>query len=398
MKITTHNTLVTTPLLLREGQGVGLLLLLFLLLLFSCSKDHDEISPEKKGGVLNIYVYPSDDPMVTRADEGLVNAYTLERDIKSLKIWVFKHNDSADTDLPLHYLSPDEPQLLGSHPKLFQIALTAPQVEALTGDARQVDVYVLANAESVGLSSLDETATRAEVRDALIESDYFGTSSLTTDISTNGLPMSGYGEDITVTGTLPVLSLPVVQLTRCVSKLRFVMAQNSETDSEIAITSIQLNEDLFPESEFVFNTTNNPYRLSGSYMPGVISFTPPAEVAKTDHIIDLVYQSQNVQDYEDIVDRTVAEGEASQIGPFYFRESDKCLTGTIGYSITDEGHNVTNKTKDFSMSDVPGNYNFSRNHTWIVYVYYLGGHELQLSLAYIRSWSEEDREHSLYNW
>ena len=170
MKIATHNMQVTTPLLLREGLGVGLLLLLFLLLLFSCSKDHETTPPDKQGGVLNIYVYPSDDPMVTRADDGRLNPYTLERDVKSLKIWVFKHDNSADTDIPLHYLSPDEPQLLGTRPKLFQIALTEAQVEALTGDAKQVDVYVLANAESVGLSALNETSTRAQVRDALIAS------------------------------------------------------------------------------------------------------------------------------------------------------------------------------------------------------------------------------------
>ena len=47
-----------------------------------------------------------------------------------------------DDDLPLHYLSPDDIELQGSRAKLFQIALTAEQVEALTGDASQVDVYV----------------------------------------------------------------------------------------------------------------------------------------------------------------------------------------------------------------------------------------------------------------
>lgn len=398
MKIATHNMQVTTPLLLREGLGVGLLLLLFLLLLFSCSKDHETTPPDKQGGVLNIYVYPSDDPMVTRADDGRLNPYTLERDVKSLKIWVFKHDNSADTDIPLHYLSPDEPQLLGTRPKLFQIALTEAQVEALTGDAKQVDVYVLANAESVGLSALNETSTRAQVRDALIASDYFGTTTLTTDISANGLPMSGCADNISVVGTYPVLSLPVVHLTRCVSKLRFVMAQNKDVESSISINSIQLNGNLFPESEYVFNTTNNPYRLSGSYISGATSFTP-VEVAKTSEIANLIYDSQNIQDYEDLVDKIIADGEASQLGPYYFRESDRSLTGTIEYTITDENNvQLSPKTKNFSMSDVPGNYNFSRNHTWMVYVYYLGGEELQLILAYIRAWNEVDLEHGLYNW
>jgi len=199
------------------------MVLLIVGLLLSCSEGREITEPSDspdQGAVLNIYVYASDDPMQTRADEGLVDLYAQEKVLKSLKIWVFKHQGSADTDLPLHYLSPAEPELQGSRSKLFQIALTEEQVKVLTADDGQVDLYVLANAESVGLNSLDGNSSRAEVRDAMIVSDYFGTTSLTTDISTNGLPMSGCAQNLSVQGSYPVLSLPVVKLMRCVSKLR----------------------------------------------------------------------------------------------------------------------------------------------------------------------------------
>ncbi len=376
------------------------IVLLLVLVLVSCSHDSEDAIgvPSGQGGVLNVYVYPSDNPMVTRSDIGPVSVDNLERDVKSLKIWIFKHNEAAGTDLPLHYLAPAEPELQGSRAQLFQIALTETQVEALTGAANLVDVYVLANAASVGLNGLNGTSTRAAVREALIGSNYFGTSSPTTDIGTNGLPMSGCAEGISVQGSLPVLSLPVVKLTRCVSKLRFVLVQSDESDMGLSLTGIHLNGNQFPETEHVFNTTSNPYSVSATYVANGISFAPPSDIAKSDRISDLLYTSQSAQDYEDLVDAFVARGEATQMGPYYFRESDRCLAGSIDYSITDTEHQVTYKTANFSMNDVPGTYNFSRNHTWIVYVYYYGGELLQLNLAYITQWSVEDREHELYNW
>lgn len=371
-------------------------------MLLACSHDHD-VDPVEKGGVLNIYVYPADDPMVTRADDGMVDATTPEQAVKSLKIWVFKHG-GTDDDQPLHYLSPSEPELQGSRARLFQIPLTEQQVKVLTADDGQVDFYVLANAESVGQGALDATSTRAAVRDAVIASDYFGTTSLATAsvISTNGLPMSGYGENISVQGSYPVLSLPVVKLTRCVSKLRFVLCQNEDADSEISITSLQLDGNQIPTTENVFNRTSNPYSISSTYIADALPFTFPPNfaVAKYERLIELVYRSQEAQDYEDIIDKVVADEKATQLGPYYFRESDKCLTGSIGYEITeiDNPSNIQYKTATFSMSDVPGNYNFSRNHTWTIYVYYLGGEELEVVLVYVKNWSEADTQHGLYNW
>ena len=351
-----------------------LVLILTLVLAASCGHDSETTSSLKDAGVLNIYVYPADDPMVTRGDEGLISAKVLE--------------NAAEPELQ---------GMQGSRAKLFQIALTEAQVKAITGDGNQVDVYVLTNAESIGLGTLNGSSKRSEVRDAVIASDYFGTTSLTTDISEAGLPMAGCAENISVQGSYPVLSLPVVKLTRCVSKIRFVMAQNKDVDAQFFITSIQLNGNQFPVAEHVFNTTANPYYISDEYVTAPVSITPPADVKKTERIFDLVYKSQQIQDYEDILDKFVADGEVSQLGPYYFRESDKRLSGTIGYRIK-ENNQEYNKTVNFQMNEVPGNYNFSRNHSWIVYVYYLGGEELRMLQVYIRSWEEAERERDLFNW
>ena len=68
-----------------------LVLILTLVLAASCGHDSETTSSLKDAGVLNIYVYPADDPMVTRGDEGLISAKVLENAVKSLKIWVFRH-------------------------------------------------------------------------------------------------------------------------------------------------------------------------------------------------------------------------------------------------------------------------------------------------------------------
>ena len=59
----------------------------------------------------------------------------------------------------------------------------------------------------------------------------------------------------------------------------------------------------------------------------------------------------------------VQSGELTQLGPYYFRETNQPLSGSISYSIM----GGEDKVKTFSMSSA----GFTRNHSWTVYLYFL---------------------------
>ena len=86
-------------------------------------------------------------------------------------------------------------------------------------------------------------------------------------------------------------------------------------------------------------------------------------------------------------------------GLTYFRESDKQLTGTITYTYTDNGVKKDNQEATFSMAD-PGD--FLRNHSWIIYIYYMDSKIYTLTVTNIgmRKWEEDplDETKDVYNW
>lgn len=120
---------------------------------------------------------------------------------------------------------------------------------------------------------------------------------------------------------------------------------------------------------------------------------PP--VYKVDDPAYYIYRGQTAQEYENLIDDLVVEGNAAgkttEIGPFYLRESDKKLVGSITYQIVGNSE----KTSPFNM-DAAGD--FTRNHTWIVYAYHSGGGYLQMSTLYVKNWNERNVNHDVYNW
>ena len=66
------------------------------------------------------------------------------------------------------------------------------------------------------------------------------------------------------------------------------------------------------------------------------------------------------------------------------------VTGKIAYQI-DETEKMS-----FQMERAG---EFLRNHTWIVYAYYLGGSFLELSSIYVKDWrTKDDLNYEIYNW
>lgn len=384
---------------------VRLLSGMLLLLLSACSSSETEFQVEEQPTVITFYVYPSDSPMPTRAGDDLVNTIAHENDIKSLQIWVFTHNDGK----LVGYLSPTVmPTAEGT---VYQMEVSKEFANAAPDERPNVDIYVAANTAAAGLSFNGVTTTRAELENAKIGTNYFGVTSLYTTFDTEkGLPMSGVLLDQRVVGQNPVLrigdydNMAKVQLQRSVSKVRFVfcMQQGTDQGEKPTITGITLNGGNFPVEEYLFlGSDGHPYRIGNDYESSaatLLSSTiiPPA----CDDPSKYIYDSQvftTAQAYEDKIDEGVYgtpsepnHKELAQVGPFYFRETNRKISGSISYKVGSE----TRVPKAFSMVAENG---FTRNHSWIVYVYY-GADGLDVLTVYVKEWTTATLDHSVYNW
>ena len=386
---------------MKELRVIGLMF--FALLLVACSNDGD--SPEQTQPVINIYVYSSDHPVMTRGDIGNVDPIDNslnESLITSLQIWVFEHG----TGNPVSYYEPTTVDNLNNgEGATYQLAVSDAFSKA--DPKPYVDVYVVANAASCGLSSLDKNTQRATLEAAKIGTSYFGLTSLTTEVPSDGLPMSGVLRDVAVTGMAPVFKISSVKLTRAVSKLRFIFSR--DVGDPVKITGIKLGVDLednkiplIPTEEYLFlKADNSLYHIGDSYVTPVDGGTellPNDSPLKTTGInsnedpLKYTYQpGQNAQDYENLIATGLSENKLSGVGPYYLRESDKQLSGVITYQ---KGVAEEQKVK-FEMKAAG---DFSRNHTWIVYAYY-GVDGMQVVTVYTKKWTEVTSEsHDVYNW
>jgi hypothetical protein len=120
------------------------------------------------------------------------------------------------------------------------------------------------------------------------------------------------------------------------------------------------------------------------------------------------YETQGAQEYEDLIDKAISgnykahvgDENLKELGLTYLRESDKRLTGTITYTYNENNSLTdTQATATFSMAN-PGD--FLRNHSWIVYVYYMDSKIYTLTVTHIgmRGWNPDPMEESptVYNW
>jgi hypothetical protein len=54
-----------------------------------------------------------------------------------------------------------------------------------------------------------------------------------------------------------------------------------------------------------------------------------------------------------------------------------------------------NKTATFEMKEAG---DFTRNHTWIVYAYFVGTSRLVLNVVNVKAWDPKEGSHTVYNW
>ena len=352
---------------------------------------------------LAIYVYAPEQASAkrnaaqTRANEGEVDAITNEGTIKSLQIWIFEKESKNKVG---YFSTEDVTALNEGVGATYQI----PVKDDFASSKPDVNVYVMANVTSANCGIIDEELNKETAHDALLEgakitTGHFGLGSLVKSVPDAGLPFSGYLTAQSVVGDAPTLrvvgtasALSTVQLTRAVSKLRFVFSK-TEGQPKVTIKNIKMNSGMIPNVEYLFQT---PASMTYNTEEADMLLTPIDDIAKTDDPTKFIYTDQEAQAYEDLINEAAnkqapEEPEVTVEGPIYLRESDKQLAGTITYTIG----GGTEQTANFAMQQTG---DFSRNHTWIVYAYYAGSGNLQVQSLYVKEWSTKEMNHQVYNW
>ena len=350
--------------------------------------------PEEDAAELSVSIHiPDITP--TKAETGAVGPLSDEKNFSTLQLWVFLHDDGQ----LVGYKGFTAAQLAGTgipHSAItrFGMPLSREMFTLLSRDGTTVDVYALANATSAGVASLGEGTTRAELDKLVLSGSLFGVSPLTMAVPAAGLPMSGVLKAAPVTGGYPVLNVSTVNLTRAVSKIRFVFSQQGTpaTETDLAVPDkpacviksitfggtsaghdcqIAQEEKLFTANKY--GTTDNPFDIDG-YVPlaatlsgeGSASLVSNGDISVMESPEELLFRSdghqfESAQEYEKRLDEAVAS--SSQLGPIYIRETDKLISGTIVYNVGEED----DVTATFYM---PNGDRLTRNHSWILYAYF----------------------------
>ena len=363
-----------------------------LTVLFSaCSSSDAEEGDTHKQAKLAIYVYAPEQAAQTRADVGEVNPITNEGTIKSLQIWIYESVSGAYVG---YFSTSDVAALNEGQGTTYQL----PVSDDFANKKPNVNVYVMANVTNAncGVGTLDKETERDNLLEgAKINAGHFGLEQPTRTVPDDGLPFAGKLTTQPVVGDAPALrvgslnQVATVQLTRAVSKLRFVFAKTSG-ESTINITSITMNAGMIPDVEYLFKT---PESMTYNAEEKNLLVSELDDIAETADPTQYIYIDQTAQEYENLINEAANKQpkEVTVEGPIYLRESDKQLAGTITYKIG----TAEPQTVDFAMQQAG---DFSRNHTWIVYAYYAGSGNLQVQSLYVKDWSTKEMNHQVYNW
>ena len=210
-----------------------------------------------------------------------------------------------------------------------------------------------------------------------------------------------------------------VRLVRAVSKVRFIFSKSEANTQDIKELGIKLGGKVLPKQEYLFldgvyptvkshikdggiEATNDAAYVADAV--GLVSGKTKDDIASNSDPASFAYgtvENETAQDYENRINNGLREVqndagevtkpiELSELGRFYLRESDRKLAGTIEYKIGEE-----QKSADFSMAQAG---DFTRNHTWIVYGYFLGSGDLILNVVCVKAWTDSNDEKRIHNW
>ena len=408
----------------KEYRHIALWLSSMLMLLCTAcggsESESDDNNPSKEHQ-LQINVFTPEHPVVTRSDDPVLVNSNADENVNSMDVWVFvseeKETDHFSAGKMVGHLSLDITDPKSFVGGTYQMSVNEDFVKELP----MVNVYVTANVKpsNTGIT-LTANSPESDFGGATLSGGYFGlTPSLTTQVPSEGLPMSGVLKDQEINhASTPLLKIDEpVTVVRAVSKIRFIFSRTDtgETD-ELHIKRISLDAKMIPEKEYLFLTgpydyTNNRSHIGSTYLPaeatplatGLESISIPSNTYPARYAYD---PNKKGQEYEDLINKGLTghytEGEyiigepfeLVELGCFYFRESDKKLKGKIYYTIGDPEQSAE-QSADFLMSQPD---DFTRNHTWIVYGYFAGKELLKIYSIDSTDWSTSSPAHSVYNW
>lgn len=366
---------------MRRRFLIGLLLAAAGLLLTACRlEDTSRLVSGEEEITLGVAIeFPGDE--TTKSEVGELPASALENELHSVSLWVFRSDDHSLVTKRM--LSESEFPVGGG---IRRYAL--PVSKDFANQMPPVDVFVLANQESLGLS-LGEDATWEELNNAYFTDSAsgpyygFGISNPVHEVDPNlGLPMSVVGKNMPIMGEAPVLRVETVHLKRAVSRLRYVFCKTKtidedEPEHEVRIERIILNGAQIPCKEYVFTSGKTGIVMDepesqDNYVPGSYVVPGPPTLAENLSPENLIYVNQDPITYRRQLDEAVSAGRLTDLGYTYFRESDRRLVGRIEYTV--DGRLTT---REFNMAAAG---DFARNHTWTLFGYFLSGRNLQLAL------------------
>lgn len=343
-------------------------------IVLSCGKgiDSGEQALEEEPSIGLSIEFPQH--VVTKGAVGELPASEEENALHSLSVWVFRADDHS------YVTSRDIPE--SDFPASGGIRrYSLPVGRSFAENPPHVDVFILANASSIGCTLNADVHDWDAVNDAAFGGDYFGLTIPPTQTvdPQKGLPMSAVGMNMVVEGEAPILKVPTLKIKRAVSRLRFLFCKTQSEEENITIDRIVLNGRQIPFEEYVFTTqeTGIKYDLSDieeSYIPDTYTFVGPGEdVAVNNSPENYFYVNQDPQEYEHLLNDAVKQGLLTDMGYTYFRETDKKLTGYIYYTL-----NGTPKFHEFTMED---DGDFARNRTWTLVGAFMSGRSLQIATS-----------------
>lgn len=325
---------------------------------------------------------------------------TDEEKIYSIRVWAFK-SGTDENAMPIGFKAETGLSATGSHNVSMKLRKTA-------GKPEYIDLYILLNAESIGVLDGNNcnTMTRKDLKAATFDSN-FGIkpdgSPQATEVSEKGLPISRVITDINVNNHIAeketeAAANPVsVPLVRAVSKLHFFFARKAGKDTEsVTVTKIEVNGEtltaaspVFPEAATDAKKDNNG--LTGNftgltYLTKNLIFGGIA-TEKINPVDDPEVYKRNpgekAQDYMDRLSKAVHEGCRS-----YLRET-KTITGKIYFK---SNASLAERSVKF---EIPEAY---RNHELVVYGYFSGEAFLDLNLQYyVANWNEKGATNIEFN-
>ncbi len=383
-------------------------LLIALLALASCSHDADDdvINGGTYGdGYVALTLDVSTGQNIhTRALEGNVAGTGNENKIYDIQVWAYDHTAGADA-APIGYaqlmdIASGNGAQTTSSSTLYddatvKMTLYLPK-EFVEHATARIDLYFIANYKSILPQAPSATLSRSALEALSFGGDYFGIDATTlapkaNSVPAGGLPMSAIKKNLSLSemlqvgGPLQLRYNETVQLKRAVSRIAFFFAKQQNITAEVKIDKIEIDANLIPNQQLVFpNQTNS----SIANLPAGVTYgTSVCRFANTNTANPLLANNDipetanpellrsdcttngnstmTAQQYASFIEQKASQTtpEAVQVGYTYIRETGKKITGKIYYTYAG-----TPKTATFTMY---ADNDFARNHTWIVYAYFL---------------------------